>query len=207
MIPRELGLKSTPFSDTTILTYEIELFPSGNKVGFNLLYGEDFTIPYITDATLNSSAGHQLPTQAKQNVSIIDINGEEPIKAQGELDELNIHQTPHGKSKFNISLCRRKSYPRIDLEDICSIFDQVRPVVSYLEVSLPKKPSTPKSIDEGLKGPQRRLWKEYLFVKYDKNENVSLLSAPTPIKSLPEGTKVLHPLIATNTKECDCSDA
>ena len=46
-----------------------------------------------------------------------------------------------------------------------------------------------------------------IFVQYDKNKNVSLLSATTPIKSLPEGTKVLRSLIAPSIKEGDCSDA
>ena len=31
LIPCELDLTSTPFCDTTILTYEIELPPDGNK--------------------------------------------------------------------------------------------------------------------------------------------------------------------------------
>ena len=63
---------------------------------------------------------------------IVAINGEEPITAQVELDEVNIHQSTRGKSKVNISLCRRKSYHRSDLEDICSRFDQVIPVVHIL---------------------------------------------------------------------------
>ena len=49
---------------------------------------------------------------------IIDINEEEPITSQGPLDEIKHHQTPRGKSKFNISLCRKKSYQRTDIEDI-----------------------------------------------------------------------------------------
>ena len=49
LIPCELDLTSTPFSDTKNFTYEIELPPSGQKIGFNLLDDEDFTIPYVTD--------------------------------------------------------------------------------------------------------------------------------------------------------------
>ena len=91
---------------------------------------------------------------------IIDINGEESTKSQGALDELNQHQTPCGKFKVNISLCIRKSYQRTDLEEINSIFDQVRPVVSHLEVRLPDKPLAPKKIVEAPNGPQRQFWKE-----------------------------------------------
>ena len=79
MIQYELDLTYNPFCDTTIITYEIELTTSGKKVGFNLLDEEYFIIPYITDAIQNSLAGHQLPTQAKLNVWIININGEETI--------------------------------------------------------------------------------------------------------------------------------
>ena len=87
---------------------------------------------------------------------IVTINGEEPITAQGVLDELNRHQTPRGKSKIKISLCRRKSYQRTDLEEIRSRFDQVRPVVSHLEFLLPKEPPTPNNIGDALGGPQRQ---------------------------------------------------
>ena len=62
-------------------------------------------------------------------------------------------------------------------------------------------------LEKALSGPQIKFCKEALFVKYDKKKNVSLLSAPTPIKSLPEGTKVLRSLIATSIKECYCYDA
>ena len=45
LIPCELDLTSTPFNDVTSITYDIELTPSGEKIGFNLLDDEDFTIP------------------------------------------------------------------------------------------------------------------------------------------------------------------
>ena len=109
LIPFELDLTSTPFSDTTIITYEIQLPPSGKKFVFNLVDDEDFKILYITDTIPNSTAGHQLPSQDKINVWIIAINGEEPITSQGVIDELNRNQTPQGKSKIKISLCIRKS--------------------------------------------------------------------------------------------------
>ena len=42
-----------------------------------------------------------------------------------------------------------------------SRFDQVRPMVSHLEVRLPKKPPTPNNIGEGLKVPQRNSGKKF----------------------------------------------
>ena len=68
------------------------------------------------------------------------------------------------------------------LEVIHYRFDQFRPVVSHIEVSLPEKPLTPDNIGEYLKGTQRYLWKEVFFVKYDKNINVSLISDTISIK-------------------------
>ena len=133
--------------------------PSGKKFCFNLLDDEDFKTPYITDTTPNLPAGHQIPSQAKRNVWIVSINVEEPITAQGVLDELNLHQTPQDKYSINISLCRRKNYQWTDIEEIRSRFDQVRPVVSHLEFRLPNKPPTPKNIGEALGGPQRKFWK------------------------------------------------
>ena len=77
---------------------------------------EDFTIPFITDTTPKPLAGHQLSSQAKRNVCIIAINEEEPSTSQGALDELNHHQTPHGKSKVKISIRRMKIYQITYLE-------------------------------------------------------------------------------------------
>ena len=129
MITCELDLTSTQFCDTAILTYEIELPPHVNKVGFNSLHDYYFTILYITDTILNSSACHKLTTQAQQNMWIIVINEEDATTAQGALDELNHHQNPHVKSKDEISICRSKNYERKYLGEIRSKFDQVRPVV------------------------------------------------------------------------------
>ena len=107
MIPYKIDITYTPFSNTTILAYEIELPPVGRKIGFNLLDDEYFTIPYITDTIPNPPAGCQLLTQDKRNVFIVSINVEEHITFQGSLDELNQHQTPRGKYKVKISICRR----------------------------------------------------------------------------------------------------
>ena len=84
---------------------------------------------------------------------IVAINGEEPITVEGALDELNQHQNPRGIYKVKISLRRRKRYQRKYLDYICSIFDQVRTVVSHLEVRIADKPPTPKNIGEDLNGP------------------------------------------------------
>ena len=92
-----------------MITYDIELPPSGKKIGFNLMEDEDFTIPYITDTITNSPDGHQLPSQSERNVWIVAINGEEPITSQGVIGEPNRHKNPPGKSNINISLCRRKN--------------------------------------------------------------------------------------------------
>ena len=51
----------------------------------------------------------------------------------------------------------KEESPEKYLEDISSIFDQVRPEVSYLEFRLPHKPLTPNNIGEALKGTQRQL--------------------------------------------------
>ena len=68
MNPCELNITPTPFQDTKILTYDIEVPPSEKKVGFNLLDDEDFTILYVTDTIPNPLAVNQLPTHDKQNL-------------------------------------------------------------------------------------------------------------------------------------------
>ena len=61
LIPCKIDLTSTPFTDETIITYNIELPPYGKKIGYNLMDDEGFTVPYITDTIPNLPAGHQLP--------------------------------------------------------------------------------------------------------------------------------------------------
>ena len=81
----------------------------------------------------------------------ICINGEEPITSKGALDERQRYHTNCGKSNVNISLCQRKSYQRTDIEEIWSIFDQVRPVVSHLVFFITEEPINLKNIGESLK--------------------------------------------------------
>ena len=75
LITCKLDITYIPFSNETIITYDIELPPSGKKIGFNLLGDEDFTSPYITHSMPKLPAGHQLPSEAKRNVWIVAING------------------------------------------------------------------------------------------------------------------------------------
>ena len=79
-------------------------------------------------------------------------------------------------------------------------------MVSYIEVCNTNKPRITNNIGKGLKVPQRQFWKEALFVKYDKNKNVSLILDPIPIKSLPEGGGFFFSLIALIIEEGVCSD-
>ena len=74
MIPFEIDLTSNLFRDTKILVCEIELHPAENKTGFDLLDDKDFTIPFVNDTIINSPAGYQLLTQARENVWILAIN-------------------------------------------------------------------------------------------------------------------------------------
>ena len=45
LITCEIDPTSTTFSAPTIITYDIDLLPSGFKIGFNLMDDKDFTIP------------------------------------------------------------------------------------------------------------------------------------------------------------------
>ena len=135
---------------------------------------------------------------------IISINGEDPVTSQGALNKLQRHQTQLGKTNLKVSIFIRKSYKRKNIEDIRSIFDQVRPVVSHLEVIQPWKPLTPNNIVEAIKDPKREYWKEALFVQYEKNKNFSLILYPIPITSPPplmEQMYSVHSMIQVSRKD------
>ena len=76
LLPCDIYLRYIEFCDTTFITYELELPPNSKKIGFNLLDDDGFIIPYILNKFKNSHSNHQLPTQAKNNLWINDINGE-----------------------------------------------------------------------------------------------------------------------------------
>ena len=67
MITYEIDVTSTTFSDTTILTYKIELPPSENEIALNLLHDGGLIIPYVIYSIPNLPASYQLPTQVKKN--------------------------------------------------------------------------------------------------------------------------------------------
>ena len=50
--------------------------PSDNRIDFDLLDYKYFTIPSIIDIIPNSPTGHQLLTQANNNVWIVAMIGE-----------------------------------------------------------------------------------------------------------------------------------
>ena len=56
-------------------SYKLKLTPAGNKIGFNLMHGNEFTIPYTIYTITKSLEDHQLLTQFKKNVWIISANG------------------------------------------------------------------------------------------------------------------------------------
>ena len=100
-----------------------------------------------------------------------------------------------------ISLCRSRSYQRKYLEDVCSIFGQVRHVVSHIEVSLPEKPLTPNNIVEALKGPQRQLLKEALFVQYEKEKMSAFFRLTYQVyTSLKENNSFVHSFLQVSSK-------
>ena len=75
------------------ITYEIELSPSGKKIGFNSMDDGDFRIPYIIYMIPNSLGVHQIPAEDKENGWIMAISVEYTITTKGKLDKLQRYQT------------------------------------------------------------------------------------------------------------------
>ena len=93
------------------------------------------------------------------------------------------------------------------MEEFRSLFDQIIPVVSHLEVFLPQKPLLAKNIGHAIKGPQHHLWKENLFVQYDKEIVSTYYQPQLTIQSLPKIDKLLISLISPGIDQVDLSDA
>ena len=64
----------------------------------------DLTIPHILDTIPNSPSGNQLPSQAKNNLWILEIDIGDPIISKGELEEIKQYQTYKGKYKVRVRL-------------------------------------------------------------------------------------------------------
>ena len=67
MDPCELEISDTPFSDATIVKYDLELPPLENNIGLKLIY-DDFTIPYILGTIPSSPESHKITYKANNNV-------------------------------------------------------------------------------------------------------------------------------------------
>ena len=137
-----------------------------------------FTIQYILDVIPKSPAGHKIPAQAKNNIRIITINVEDTITAKDTIYELKHCHNQCGKYKVKIILSRNKIYQRTYIEEIRSIFYQVWPVVSHIEICLPENFKTPKNIGEALKGPKRKFWKGYLSFSVITTRILTLFQTP-----------------------------
>ena len=74
-------------------------------------------------------------------------------------------------------------------------------MVSHIEVSLPEKPLTPNNIVEALKGPQRQLLKETLFVQYEKEKMSAFFRLTYQVyTSLKENNSFVHSFLLVSSK-------
>ena len=124
--------------------------PQSKKIVINLMDDDDLNITYILYNIPNYPSVHQLPSQANNNLYVLKMDGEEPITAKCAPEDIRLHQNNKWKLNFWILIFEWKCSQRTNLEDIGSLFHQIRPIVSHLEVRLPQKPKFPKNIGDAL---------------------------------------------------------
>ena len=153
---------------------------------------DNINITYIVATVPNYPSDHQIPSHKNKSVWILGIYGQELITAKGALGDIKLHQPNKGKSKVNISIFKIECFQRIKLEYLRPSFDQTRPVVSYLEFCIAQKRIVPKNIGDDIKVTQYQLWEVDLFVQYDNNKNINIISSTFTIKYLTKGANILR---------------
>ena len=109
--------------------------------------------------TLSSQHNSQLygrsPTSntSQEKICIISINVKYPTTSNGVVDKMQCYHAQCGNSKVKIILFRSKIYQHIDLKELWSIFDQIRPIASNFIFHLQEKPKSPRKSYKLLKAP------------------------------------------------------
>ena len=148
---------------------------------------------------------------------IVSINHHEPITAVRAIELIKPTRLRSQQAiVIKLQLSKRISSAKSKLQELRSIFDQVRPIIAAIQqpiptidvsppldesqLILPEKPKVDCFIFQNLRTSFRPQWKASLFNQYAKNDDIHTFSAPIPRSSLPKGTK-LYPLrIARSVK-------
>ena len=75
----ELDLLKTPFSNSEIFTYEIDLPLHATDIGMEIYDDEYFNIPVLKKCIPDTPACLEIPASSRRNMFIVSINNEEPI--------------------------------------------------------------------------------------------------------------------------------
>ena len=71
LITFKIDLSKTPFTESTIVQYQLGITTQGNKISLSLIDNDYFNIPYIVYMVPKYPAGYKLPYQANNKIQIM----------------------------------------------------------------------------------------------------------------------------------------
>jgi hypothetical protein len=225
----ELDLLKTPFSNSEIFTYEIDLPLHATDIGMEIYDDEYFNIPVLKKCIPDTPAYLEIPASNRRNMFIVSINNEEPITSGFALELLSPRRLRSQDGiKIKVQLVKRISSARSKLQELRSTFDQVRPIIAATsttptttpsptptqpfhhiaphtsldaaQLQLPDKPKCERFLHLNLRGPYRQQFYASLFNEYSKNNEIPALSAPILKASLSKDTRFFPSRIANAIK-------
>jgi len=207
-VPLTLTTIPSPFSYQTLFSYTVSIPPKG-PLGLNLEDDKVFGLPIINVMTQESAFRVGCKKTLHKNAWIVGIHHEEPITVARFLEYVEFLRE-NQIFDFQMTLCKRVDPSATNYQVYRSYFDNFRPVTSKATVVIPEtkyacqvpyKPTTPKTWHDVIQGDFKDIWYKAVFERYDKNNNVGLLSIPVPATEVPSDTIILRAVSAFKIKK------
>jgi len=203
-----LSTIASPFSYQNLFSYTVSIPPKG-PLGLNLEDDKVFGLPIINTMTSDSAFRVGCKKSLHKNSWLVGIHHEEPITVNRFLEYVEFLRT---NKIFNVqlTLTKRADPSATNYQVYRTYFDNFRPITSKATVILPEskyacqtpfKPPTPKTWNDVINGDFKDIWYKAVFERYDKNNNVGLLSIPIPATEVPPDTIILRAVSAFKIKK------
>ena len=208
-----------PFQSDDIVTVKLPVPPLPVQIGITIRSDLVVGLPYIQSTRFNSVAFRYLKPRLRSNMYILKINGDDQLSAKAVGDYIRFQQKEK-KEYMTFELVKRTNVDTsTTLVSHRTIFDQVpsllptSPIISSFDSSKPstftefissaRKPPTPKSFFDALKGPFKNNWKAAAWKHFETNKKIVAFSKPFLKSSLIGTHKIFRSLLVLEVKTTD----
>ena len=198
---------STPFRYDTLFSYSVSI-PKTGPLGLNLENDTVFGLPLINSMSGDSPFKLGCKKILQKNSWIVGVHHDEPITIERFLEYIT-YLRDHDILTFQLTLTKRVSPAATNYSMFRNYCDNFRPIAARATVitpeakyafQLPVKPPTPNTWTDVINGDFKDIWYKAVYERYDKNNNVGLLSVPIPEHEVPPDSIILRAVSAFKIK-------